>query len=138
MFGGADLATMFVTTSRHRLTDAQRADQPLAGAVLVVDAGVRGRPGNTVSASTAAAVGHRVVSVGRFESDVVLVTGGARGIGRATVERFVAEGADVVFCDLDADPGEQAAAEIGDRSRFQRCDVADEDQVVDARGPLRS
>ena len=57
VFGGADLATMFVTTSRHRLTDAQRAAQPLAGALLVVDAGVRGRSGNTVSASTAAAVG---------------------------------------------------------------------------------
>ena len=42
-FGGADLSTLFVTTSRHRLSDAQRAEQPLAGALLVVDAGVRGR-----------------------------------------------------------------------------------------------
>ena len=57
VFGGTDLATMFVTTSRHRLNHAERARQPLAGAILVVDAGVRGRPGNPVSASTAAAVG---------------------------------------------------------------------------------
>lgn len=57
VFGGDDLATMFVTTSRHRLTDEQRAEQPLAGALLVVDAGVRGRPGSSVSASVAALIG---------------------------------------------------------------------------------
>jgi NAD(P)-dependent dehydrogenase (short-subunit alcohol dehydrogenase family) len=66
----------------------------------------------------------------RFDSDVVLVTGGARGIGRATVERFVAEGAHVMFCDRDADPGERAQMEIGERCRFQRCDVTDEHQIV--------
>ena len=56
-FGGADLSTLFVTTSRHRLSDAQRAEQPLAGALLVVDAGVRGRAGNPVDAAVAAAIG---------------------------------------------------------------------------------
>jgi sugar lactone lactonase YvrE len=53
-FGGEDLATMFVTTSRHRLSEADRAAQPAAGALLVVDAGVRGRPGNPVSPAVAA------------------------------------------------------------------------------------
>lgn len=57
VFGGDELATMFVTTSRHRLTDQQRAEQPLAGALLVVDAGVRGRPSYPVSAAVAAVVG---------------------------------------------------------------------------------
>jgi len=57
VFGGADLATMFVTTSRHRLSVEQRAAEPLAGALLVVDAGVRGRAGNAVSSATAAAIG---------------------------------------------------------------------------------
>ncbi len=71
------------------------------------------------------------MTVARFESDVVLVTGGARGIGRATVERFVAEGAHVMFCDVDADVGERAAAEIGVRCRFQRCDVGVEEQVAE-------
>jgi NAD(P)-dependent dehydrogenase (short-subunit alcohol dehydrogenase family) len=62
---------------------------------------------------------------------VALVTGGARGIGRATVERLVADGAMVSFCDIDADVGEEAASEIGDRTRFHRCDLAREDQIAD-------
>jgi NAD(P)-dependent dehydrogenase (short-subunit alcohol dehydrogenase family) len=67
----------------------------------------------------------------RFDTDIVLVTGGARGIGRATVERFVAEGASVMFCDLDADLGARAEAQIGERCRFQRCDLRDEDQIAE-------
>jgi sugar lactone lactonase YvrE len=47
---------MFVTTSRHRLSAEQRAAEPLAGALLVVDTGASGRPGNVVSASAAAAI----------------------------------------------------------------------------------
>jgi hypothetical protein len=47
---------MFVTTSRHKLSDAERADQPDAGAVLVVDAGVRGHPGGVLSAAAADAI----------------------------------------------------------------------------------
>jgi sugar lactone lactonase YvrE len=44
-FGGDDLRTLFVTTSRHRLTPAERAAQPLAGAVLGLRPGPAGRPG---------------------------------------------------------------------------------------------
>lgn len=55
-FGGPELATMFVTTSRHKLSQAERADQPNAGAVVVVDAGVRGRPANEVAPGVAAAL----------------------------------------------------------------------------------
>jgi NAD(P)-dependent dehydrogenase (short-subunit alcohol dehydrogenase family) len=68
----------------------------------------------------------------RFEGRVAFVTGGARGIGRATVERLASEGARVAFCDVDADVGEQAAAEIGQGVRFHACDIADEQQVADA------
>jgi sugar lactone lactonase YvrE len=53
VFGGDDLTTMFVTTSRHMLSDAERHAQPLAGAILLLDVGVRGRPGNVVSAEVA-------------------------------------------------------------------------------------
>jgi sugar lactone lactonase YvrE len=53
-FGGDHLSTLFVTTSRHELDAAQRAAEPLAGAILVVDAGVRGRPCNLVGADVAA------------------------------------------------------------------------------------
>lgn len=42
-FGGADLKTLYVTTARHRLTDEQLAREPLAGALLQLDVGVRGR-----------------------------------------------------------------------------------------------
>ena len=42
-FGGADLSTLYVTTARHRLTDEQLAREPLAGALLQLDVGVRGR-----------------------------------------------------------------------------------------------
>jgi NAD(P)-dependent dehydrogenase (short-subunit alcohol dehydrogenase family) len=41
-----------------------------------------------------------------------LVTGGASGLGEATVRRFVAEGAKVAFADRDADRGKRVAAEI--------------------------
>lgn len=69
---------------------------------------------------------------GRFDGRVAFVTGGARGIGRATVERLASEGARVAFCDLDADVGGQAAAEIGYDVRFFSCDIADEHQIAGA------
>jgi sugar lactone lactonase YvrE len=44
MFGGPDLRTLFVTTSRQRMSEEALAREPLAGALLAVDAGVRGLP----------------------------------------------------------------------------------------------
>jgi sugar lactone lactonase YvrE len=46
VFGGADLRTLYVTTARHRLSPERLAIEPLAGAVLALDPGVRGLPGN--------------------------------------------------------------------------------------------
>ena len=60
---------------------------------------------------------------------VAIVTGGASGIGRATVELFVAEGARVVVADLNAELGEAVAAALGDAAAFRRTDVADADDV---------
>ncbi len=45
-FSGPDLATLYVTSARHRLTPEQLAREPLAGALLELDPGVRGLPGN--------------------------------------------------------------------------------------------
>jgi 3-oxoacyl-[acyl-carrier protein] reductase len=50
--------------------------------------------------------------MGLLDGKAAIVTGSARGIGRATAEMFVAEGAKVLINDLDQDAAEQAAAEI--------------------------
>jgi len=60
---------------------------------------------------------------------VAVVTGGASGIGRATVERFAAEGARVVIADIDAEAGAAVAAELGGGAAFHPTDVTDADQV---------
>jgi L-arabinonolactonase len=43
-FGGADLGTLFVTTARLRLSEAERAAQPDAGGLLAIEVGVTGLP----------------------------------------------------------------------------------------------
>jgi sugar lactone lactonase YvrE len=43
-FGGPDLTTLFITSARAGLTDAQLAAQPLAGALFAVDTGITGQP----------------------------------------------------------------------------------------------
>ncbi len=59
----------------------------------------------------------------RLKDRVAIVTGGASGIGRSTVERFVAEGAKVVLADLDPVSGNRASEELG--AAFVQVDVAD-------------
>lgn len=53
----------------------------------------------------------------RFDGTVVVVTGGAQGIGRATAERFLSEGARVVIADIAADRLAATAREIGPPDR---------------------
>jgi len=64
---------------------------------------------------------------------VAIVTGAASGIGRASAERFAAEGAAVVVADLAGAAGEEVAAGIartGGRARFVRCDVGEDGDVA--------
>ncbi|WP_174183628.1 SDR family NAD(P)-dependent oxidoreductase [Nocardia barduliensis] len=60
---------------------------------------------------------------------VAIVTGGASGIGSATVARFVAEGARVVVADVDPERGAASVAGYGAAAVFQQTDVADPAQV---------
>ena len=66
---------------------------------------------------------------GQLSGKAAIVTGGARGLGLAIAELFVAEGAKVVIADIDESLGESAAAELGGDAAFHRTDVADVDQV---------
>jgi len=82
----------------------------------------------------------------RLEGKVGIITGAVRGIGRATAERFCAEGAALVIVDIDGDGIERTAAEIADKGGNiigQRCDVSDAasceaavKRAVDAFGKL--
>src|SRR5262245_58031894 len=60
---------------------------------------------------------------------VAIVTGGATGLGRATIERFVEEGARVVIADVDAARGEELAKQLGEAAAFKRTDVAVSDDA---------
>ena len=67
----------------------------------------------------------------RLAGKVAIVTGGASGMGRATVMRFLADGAKVVVADLNETNGAETLAVAkanghGDRVAFIRCDVAKE------------
>ncbi len=64
---------------------------------------------------------------GRLDGKVAVITGGASGIGLASVRRFAAEGARVCVADLDEEAGEVAANEVG--GLYVHADVSDADDV---------
>jgi len=65
----------------------------------------------------------------RIEGKGALVTGGASGLGLATVEALHAGGAGVLIVDLPHSQGEAVAKEMGDRVTFAPADVTDAEQV---------
>jgi len=65
----------------------------------------------------------------RFIGKVALITGGARGIGRATAQAFSAEGARVLVADVDAEASEATARALGGGAISLGLDVADPGSV---------
>jgi len=64
------------------------------------------------------------MTMGRMSGKVAIVTGGARGMGEATVRLFVEHGARVVIGDLLEEEGQALAAELGEAASFLRMDVS--------------
>ncbi len=81
----------------------------------------------------------------QLQNKVAIVTGAARGIGKAIAQRFLSEGARVVIADVDDDAASKTIAELGAIGpvRYVRCDVGDSaavrnlvDSTIAAFGPI--
>ena len=70
--------------------------------------------------------------MGRLDGKVAVVSGAARGMGRAFVECFAAEGAKVAVCDVRDDEGGEVAAALGDGATYLHLDVTSEDAWQEA------
>lgn len=66
--------------------------------------------------------GNGVKEMARMSGRVALITGGASGMGKATVEKFICEGARVIIADIDEEKGNEIAASYSDECVFIRCD----------------
>lgn len=64
----------------------------------------------------------------RLEGKTAIVTGGAKGMGAATVRRFAAEGANILIADVDLDSAGALLSELGPSVCFERLDVRSVEQ----------
>ncbi len=73
-----------------------------------------------------------------LKSVCAAITGGASGLGFAVAERLIAEGASVALLDVQDDKGAAAVAQLGERARFFRTDVTNEEGVTAALAAAQS
>lgn len=66
---------------------------------------------------------------GLLEGKVAIVTGGSSGIGLATVERFVSEGAKVAIADIQDELGESIADRLGESVLYVHTDITEEEAI---------
>ncbi len=66
---------------------------------------------------------------GRLDGKIAIITGATSGIGEATAEVFVTEGAKVVVAGRSEKRGKQIAKRLGENAIFAQCDVTQEDQI---------
>ncbi|MBI1339503.1 SDR family oxidoreductase [bacterium] len=66
---------------------------------------------------------------GRLKNKVAVITGAASGIGLATLERFVAEGASVLAADIQDEKGAGLEHRFGSRVVYRHCNVMDESDI---------
>jgi NAD(P)-dependent dehydrogenase (short-subunit alcohol dehydrogenase family) len=69
------------------------------------------------------------MTISTLEGKVAVITGGASGIGEASVRRFIAAGASVVFADVEDHRGRTLAESLGGRCSYQRADVSTERDI---------
>jgi len=66
----------------------------------------------------------------QLQNKVAVITGGASGLGRATVERFAEQGSRVAIFDLNEEAGNELVQDLGSQVMFCRVNVSDDDSIT--------
>ena len=69
--------------------------------------------------------------MGKLAGRIAIITGGAKGIGRAFCQRYVAEGAKVIIADIDKEAAEGLSATLGEAAHAVHLDVTSQESIDD-------